>query len=144
MQTTRSEGERSEFARLQSHGAMYRVGVSPVLHERRGRNSAREKGVMARSCWGRWNAGLCVSMCRWGRISLADSSRTQWLQPKRRHPVQVRCISATWYLVAALAFPIKLSLSVACSRKSIPPGSADGRFVGLDFISSSGTWNVPS
>ena len=126
MQTTRYEGDRSEIACLQSHGAMYRVGVSPVLHEWRGRNSAREKkkGVMARSSWGRWNAGLCVSMCSWGTdLQLQFGA--------------VRCISAACNF-ASLAFPIKLSLS-----KSIP-GSAHGRFVGLDFISFSGTWNVPS
>jgi hypothetical protein len=93
MQTTRYEGDRSEIACLQSHGAMYRVGVSPVLHEWRGRHSAREKkGVRARSCWG-WNAGLCVSMCSWGTEFLLQTSRTQWLQSKRRHRVQVRCSS---------------------------------------------------
>ena len=60
MQTTRYEGDRSEIACLQSHGAMYRVGVSPVLHEWRGRNSAREK----KRCDGTELLGLeCRALC---------------------------------------------------------------------------------
>eukprot|EP00435_Cladocopium_sp_Y103_P064760 s441_g26.t1 len=65
-----------------------------------------KKGVMARSCSGRWNAGFSVSMCSFGRISAADSSGTQWLQSKDDTLYKISAtLEGTRPLYAVLAVP---------------------------------------
>lgn len=60
---------------------------------------AKKKGVMARSSWGRWNAGLCVSMCSWGTDLLQTSRTVLQLQFGA-----VRCISAACNFACSTCF----------------------------------------
>ena len=108
-----------------------------VTRVARPKQCARKKRCDGTELLGLECRALCVHVQLGHRISPANFTNPM-ASVKKTSPctssVQFGAFQLHVILLAALAFPIKLSLS-----KSIPPGSAHGRLVGLDFISFSGT-----